>query len=108
MTRAEKVLWLSIRNEKIHGVKFRRQFSIGNFILDFYSPALRLAIEVDGASHDLPGAAEDDAVRQSWIENNFGVMFMRFSDLDVLSSGEDVVRKISEQVRVMLPPATPT
>jgi very-short-patch-repair endonuclease len=56
MTRAEKVLWINIRNEKILGVKFRRQFSVGKFILDFYSPSLRLAIEVDGASHDVDGA----------------------------------------------------
>jgi len=47
-TEAEKLLWSQLRNKRFYGVKFFRQYSIGHYILDFYSPAFRLAIELDG------------------------------------------------------------
>jgi very-short-patch-repair endonuclease len=45
----EKLLWWKIRNENL-GYRFRRQFSIGNYIVDFYCPKLKLVIEIDGAT----------------------------------------------------------
>ena len=50
-TVAEAVLWRILKNEQIEGVKFRRQFGAGNYILDFYASELKLAIELDGAPH---------------------------------------------------------
>jgi very-short-patch-repair endonuclease len=51
MTEAEKILWLQLKNKRL-GVRFLRQFSVGAFVMDFYCPALKLAIEVDGATHN--------------------------------------------------------
>ena len=51
MPRAELILWSKIKNKTINGAKFRRQHSIGNYILDFYCPEHLLAIEIDGDSH---------------------------------------------------------
>ena len=50
-TRGEDRLWNWLRNRRFSGVKFRRQHPFGRTILDFYCPALRLAIEIDGAQH---------------------------------------------------------
>ena len=47
-TRAEKLLWQNLRDRGLEGFKFRRQFSVGPFVLDFYCPELKLAIVVDG------------------------------------------------------------
>lgn len=50
-TKAEQKLWEHLRNRQMEGIKFRRQFSIDNSVVDFYSPALKFAIEVDGDTH---------------------------------------------------------
>ena len=52
LTPAEDRLWNALRNSQLNGLKFRRQHALGRFILDFYCPAVRLAIEVDGGVHD--------------------------------------------------------
>jgi very-short-patch-repair endonuclease len=51
MTEAEIVLWKYLKGSQLDGKKFRRQHSFGNYILDFYCAPLKLAIELDGASH---------------------------------------------------------
>jgi very-short-patch-repair endonuclease len=50
-TLAEGLLWNLIRNKKCNGLKFFRQYSVGNFVLDFYCPKIRLGIEIDGGQH---------------------------------------------------------
>ena len=50
-TDAERALWTILRDRRLGGVKFRRQHSVGPYILDFFCPALRLAIEADGGQH---------------------------------------------------------
>ena len=67
-TRAEKVLWQCIRDNRIADCKFRRQFSVTQYVLDFYSPEVRLAIEVDGITHESAVAKSKDKVRQYRIE----------------------------------------
>jgi len=51
MTKAETLLWIELKGKNIEGLKFRRQYSIEAYVVDFYCPALKLAIEVDGATH---------------------------------------------------------
>lgn len=62
-TPAEDTLWQAVRKHQVAGLKFRRQHSIGQFIVDFYCSDLRLIVEVDGPVHDFTG--EQDAVRQA-------------------------------------------
>ena len=50
-TKYEATLWLILKNRQIDGVRFRRQFSVGEYILDFYCPELKLGIELDGQGH---------------------------------------------------------
>ena len=63
MTQAEQVLWKALRGRRMAGLRFRRQHPVGRFILDFYCPAAKLGLEVDGGIHD--GQAERDEERSA-------------------------------------------
>jgi len=93
MTKAERRLWSRLRRKQMCGYSFYRQRPIDRFIVDFYSPDLRLAIEVDGMSHDEPGAFEDDVDRQRQLES-LGVHVLRFRNEKVLQDLDNVLRAI--------------
>ena len=94
MTKAEIRLWIQLQKKQILGERFLRQYSVGNFTLDFYSPKLKLAIEVDGDSHFVKGAEAYDREQQEFIES-FGIQFLRFTNTDVYESLEGVVEEIT-------------
>ena len=80
MTREERRLWYEYLHT--YPYRFRRQVAFGNFIMDFYCAAAKLAVELDGSQHyELSGAARD-AERTAWLEEN-GIMVLRFSNRDV-------------------------
>ena len=62
-TDAEKAFWSRVRNKLFLGLKFFRQYSMGPYILDFYCPEKKLAVEVDGGQHNLTDGREYDAER---------------------------------------------
>ena len=64
LTISERRLWNWLRNRTFGGFKFRRQFPFDRFVLDFYCPELRLAIEVDGGQHETIAVAEQDEIRR--------------------------------------------
>ena len=66
MTRPEARLWQVLRTRP-DGLKFRRQHSVGHYVLDFYCPAAKLAIEVDGDVHGMGVAPVSDAARDAWL-----------------------------------------
>ncbi len=98
MPLAETILWSKLRGKNLEGLKFRRQYSIGSFVVDFYCPEHKLATEVDGESHYVDGAMEHDMMRQSVIESA-GVTFLRFTNHDVYERLEGVIEKILEKTR---------
>ena len=59
MTRPERLLWNALRRSQLDGLHFRRQQIAGDFVLDFYCDTARLAIELDGSSHDLSGERDE-------------------------------------------------
>jgi len=67
-TFCEKIVWTYLRDRKTLGCKFRRQYSVDHYIIDFYCPELKLAIELDGSIHDEPDQKEYDAYRQEYLE----------------------------------------
>ena len=83
MTKAEKVLWEELRKRQIDGHKFRRQFSVAGFIVDFYCPELKLAVEVDGSSHD--DNQEYDAERTD-VLNRYGIDVVRYRNAEVFGN----------------------
>ena len=75
----ETLVWNVIRSRQINGFKFKRQYSIGSFIVDFFCPELRLAIEIDGDTHYQAGATQKDQEREHYLKS-FGVKFLRFTN----------------------------
>ena len=67
-----------MRNNQL-GYKFRRQFGIGKYIVDFYCPKLRLVIEIDGATHSTDREVESDKVRQKYLED-LGLLVKRYTN----------------------------
>jgi very-short-patch-repair endonuclease len=76
-TDAETLLWRHLRGRRFAGFKFRRQHPCGPFILDFFCPRRKLAVELDGGQHFDPAAQRRDACRTSYI-NQRGIMVVRF------------------------------
>jgi len=97
MTRSERTLWFSLRGRQVRGYKFRRQHGIGKYVVDFYCPELKLAIEVDGDSHLSDEAREYNARRQDWLEQ-FGIRFLRFTDDEICSNADRVIERIELEV----------
>ena len=92
-TSAEGTLWMYLRNKQLDGRKFRRQFSIGNFVVDFYCPSEKLAIELDGRSHyDSVGLSNDE--KKELFLREQGIVLLRFENKEVFSSPERVLNEI--------------
>ena len=68
-TSAESTLWKTLKNKQVDGLKFRKQHSVGNYILDFYCPELKLGIELDGESHVGHLAEERDHERDAFLKH---------------------------------------
>jgi len=82
----EMLLWVRLRGAAI---RFRRQHPIGPYVLDFYCPARRLAIEVDGAAHDFGDRPRRDNVRMGWLRQQ-GIQVLRIAAEDVLADPDGV------------------
>jgi very-short-patch-repair endonuclease len=93
MTPAEAVLWKAVRQEGIPGMRFRRQHAIGRFILDFYCPQHRVAVELDGAVHDETNQREYDAARTEALEQ-LGIRVLRFRNEEVMQDLASVLGRI--------------
>lgn len=106
MTKAEIILWSKLKHSQIRDLKFRRQHSIGPFILDFYCPKLRLAIEVDGPSHFEDGAQEYDEERQKYIES-CNISFLRFTNSDIYKNLDGVLLKIQSTIPSLIKEGCP-
>ncbi len=79
LTPAEASFWKIVQNKNFEGRKFRRQHSVGNYILDFYCPSERLAIELDGEVHFNDAAREYDYERKLFLEH-YGIKVLRFEN----------------------------
>lgn len=98
ITQAEKLIWHKVRDRQLENCKFRRQYSVDKFVIDFYSPELKLAIEIDGNSHFEDGAAEYDQARQEFMES-VGIKFIRFTNNDVYGNLSGVLESIIQNIR---------
>ncbi|MCS6883595.1 MAG: DUF559 domain-containing protein [Chloroflexaceae bacterium] len=95
MTDAEQLLWQSLRCKQLDGFRFRKQHPIERYVLDFYCPSARLAIEIDGGQHYTPEGLARDAERTAWL-HALGIRILRFTNHDVLSNLESVLSTIWE------------
>ena len=93
MPRAEVVLWTRLKGKQLGGLKFRRQYSIGKYVVDFYCPSAHLVVEVDGETHIGEAAEEYDRERQKVIEQ-LGLKVIRVWNADVYQNIEGVLEHI--------------
>jgi very-short-patch-repair endonuclease len=90
-TEPEKRLWRQLSGGQLHGVKFRRQEVIGRFIVDFWCPAVSLAVEVDGDTH---AESERDARRDALL-NEYGARVVHVSNREVMENMEGVLSTVT-------------
>jgi very-short-patch-repair endonuclease len=100
MTEPEKRLWTYLRKRQL-GVRFRRQVPIGPYIVDFVALYINLVIEIDGGHHFDPVQSTKDNDRTTYLEHH-GFRVIRFTNLDIFYSIEDVVESISEVIQQCL------
>jgi very-short-patch-repair endonuclease len=97
LTDAEKVLWKFLRNRQLDGFKFYRQFSVGSFILDFYCPDRKMAVELDGGHHAETRQEMHDGRRTNYLQSK-NIHVLRFWNNEVLKNTEGVAEKIREEL----------
>ena len=95
-TSAEKLLWEKLRKRQINGIKFFRQYSVGPYILDFYSPLKKCAVELDGLHHNEELIASYDQERTDYL-NNLSIKVLRFWNDDIYTRLENVLQIIESQ-----------
>ena len=98
-TKAEEIMWLELRNNKLEGYKFRRQHPLNIYIADFYCHKLKLVIEIDGGYHQTYEQKELDAERTSAIEFQ-GLKVIRFTNEEVILNVSSIINKIKEFIKL--------
>jgi very-short-patch-repair endonuclease len=93
MSPPEARLWIELSNKKLQGYKFRRQHSIGNYIVDFYCPKAKLIIEIDGKTHLEPTTEQNDTIRDEFLKN-MGFKVLRFDNNEILHQFAYVIVEI--------------
>ncbi|MGD1017910.1 MAG: endonuclease domain-containing protein [Verrucomicrobiia bacterium] len=105
-TDAEKKLWQHLRNRQISGAKFRRQQSFGPYVLDFYCPESRLAIELDGGQHGETSGVARDKQRDEYLRHE-GVTVLRFWNNQLFHEFEGVIEMICTTLESRTPHPNP-
>ena len=97
MPKPEVWLWARLKGRQLLGCKFRRQYSVESFVLDFYAPEVKLGIELDGHRHYQEEAREYDERRRTFVEA-FGITIVRFGNWEVYDNLDGVVEAIGREV----------
>lgn len=97
MTLAEKKLWLKLRGRQLNSFKFRRQHGIGTYVVDFFCPEKKLAIEVDGDIHVFKKQMEQDRKREDFLKG-LGIKMIRYKNNDILNNIEGVMENLYGEV----------
>ena len=94
LTSAEARLWTYLKNKQVGGLKFRRQHSIDDIIVDFYCPELLLAIELDGDYHYHGLKSEMDYERDKQLFERYGIRVLRFENHIVFDNPDAIILAI--------------
>ena len=105
-TPAEAALWGQLKGRQLGGFKWRRQFGVGPYVVDFYCPQARLAVELDGAVHDGPGQRTYDAERTDALAA-VGIRVVRFENRAVFERGDAVLATVLGECRRATEPPVP-
>ena len=105
-TEAENILWEYLRSKKLSGLKFKRQYSIDHFVIDFYCSELKLAIELDGKIHLKKEIKNHDENRDGYL-NEFGIRILRIKNEMILNDIDTALRIISGKIEEIKKDLTP-
>ncbi|MEO5602644.1 MAG: endonuclease domain-containing protein, partial [Cyclobacteriaceae bacterium] len=97
-TSAEATLWLLLKGKQLEGRKFRRQHSVGNYVLDFYCPSENLAVELDGEPHFTDEGIKRDEIRAKYILG-LQIRIIRFENNEVFDNPQAVLLEIRKHFR---------
>jgi very-short-patch-repair endonuclease len=97
MTDAEQKLWFYLRRKQVRGLQFYRQKPLLNFIVDFYCPAAKLVIELDGSQHAELDHQQKDLRRDNLLKE-LGLLVLRFDNKQVLMEVDSVLAVINDVV----------
>ena len=100
LTIAEAFLWKQLKNSQFEGKKFRRQQSIGPYIVDFYCPEEKLVIELDGEVHNNIISSDYDDKRTEYMEAN-GIRVIRFENKQLFESFDMVMEAIRQALNTL-------
>jgi very-short-patch-repair endonuclease len=93
MPEPERRLWLRIKSKQLNGLKFRRQFGAASFVLDFYCPEIKLAVEIDGHSHGESRETGKDARREEAL-SALGIRVVRYDNEQVMKDIDGVMQDL--------------
>ena len=96
-TEAEKRLWQVLRNKQLEGVKFFRQYNVGQYVLDFYCPKLKLAIELDGGQHAEELHKTYDGARSDFLRERT-IKVLRYWNNEVMENIEGVAEMLRAEI----------
>ena len=101
MTAAEQVLWQRVRRKQIGGVQFYRQKPLLSYVVDFYCPAAKLVVELDGSQHFEKEHQSKDRLRDEALVR-LGLQVLRFDNRQIMLETEAVLAVIDSVVRARL------
>jgi len=93
-TPAEGRLWTLLKNRQVGGLKFRRQVSVDNYVMDFFCPDLKLCIELDGAVHYHFDSSMRDFERTEYLNIKYGIKILRFENRVVFENPQIIINAI--------------
>ena len=99
MTFCERLVWVFLR-KKQYGYRFLRQYSVDHYVIDFYCPKLKLAVEIDGDVHEQEDQKKYDEVRQKYLEE-FGIKFVRITNEELLGNPNKAFAKIEDAIKIL-------
>ena len=107
LTDAEPTLWQCLRGKQLAGYRFRKQHPLGRYVLDFYCPSAKVAIELDGGQHNTEAGKARDTERTAFLTQQ-GIQVLRFWNHEVFDNLEGVLGRIGECLRSVVPPPQPS
>jgi len=99
LTDSEHRLWYLLRRKQMLGIQFFRQRPIGNYIVDFYAPTVKLVIEIDGSQHFEETHRLRDEQRDEFL-NHQNIKVLRFNSSETLTNSQGVyeaILKVAEE-----------
>lgn len=95
LTPAEAKMWDYLKNSQLYGKKFRRQHSVGGYVLDFYCPSEKIAKELDGEIHNLEDVKEYDQNRMEYLDS-CGIKVLRYKNKSVFEDINKIIIEIKK------------